>query len=157
MRAVGAGLVSVARFNQQPPHSPSAARPRRTRTAANGMNLPRVRHPNLRLRTAWPAPHVVLVTARGDLDSATAGDLAGLLTDRLWATPEQLVVDLSEVDFLGVAGIRVLLHAALQAEQRGTELLVVAGTNPMLRRALRVTGADRRLALTDRQPAPAPA
>jgi anti-anti-sigma factor len=114
-------------------------------------------HPNLRLRTAWPAPHAVLVTARGDLDSATAGDLATLLSDRLWATPERLVVDLSEVDFLGVAGIRVLLHAGLQAGQGGTELLVVTGTNPMVRRALQVTEADRRLTLTDRRPAPASA
>jgi anti-anti-sigma factor len=121
------------------------------------MNLPRARHPGLRLRTAWPAPHAVLVTARGDLDSATAGDLATLLSDRLWATPERLVVDLSEVDFLGVAGVRVLLHAALQARPAGTELLVVTGTNPMVRRALRVTGADRQLALADRRPAPAPA
>jgi len=121
------------------------------------MNLPRARHPGLRLRTAWPAPHAVLVTARGDLDSATADDLAALLSDRLWAAPEQLVVDLSEVDFLGVAGVRVLLHAALQAEQSGTGLLVVTGTRPAVRRALQVTGADRRLELSERRPAPAPA
>ncbi|MGW4062986.1 STAS domain-containing protein [Amycolatopsis sp. NPDC004747] len=114
-------------------------------------------HSGLRLRTAWPAPHAVLVTARGDLDTATAVDLATLLSDRLWATPDRLVVDLSEVDFLGVAGIRVLLHAALQAGQGGTELLVVTGTNPVVRRALRVTGADRRLALAEHRPAPAPA
>ena len=121
------------------------------------MNLPRARHPALRLRTAWPAPHTVLVTARGDLDSATADDLAALLSDRLRATPEQLTVDLSEVDFLGVAGVRVLLHAALQAEQNDTCLLVVTGTNPTVRRALRVTEADRRLALSARRPEPAPA
>ncbi|WP_233226311.1 STAS domain-containing protein [Amycolatopsis sp. CA-126428] len=152
------GLGSVPRFNQQPLESPGAAlRPRRTRTAANGMNLPRPRHPNLRLRTAWPAPHAVLVTVRGDLDSATAADLASLLSDRLWATPEQLVVDLSEVDFLGVAGVGVLLHAALQAGQGGTDLLVVTGANAGVRRALRVTGADRSLALAERRPAPAPA
>ncbi|WP_410614990.1 STAS domain-containing protein [Amycolatopsis sp. lyj-109] len=111
----------------------------------------------MRLRTTWPAPHAVLVTARGDLDSTTAPDLATLLSDRLWATPERLVVDLSEVDFLGVAGIRVLLHAALQAGQGGTELLVVTGTNRVVRRALQVTGTDRRIALADRRPAPAPA
>ena len=121
------------------------------------MNLPRTRHPDLRLRTSWPAPHAVLVTARGDLDSATAGELATLLADRLWATPESLVVDLSEVDFLGVAGVRVLLHAALQAEQNGTRLLVVTGPNPTLRRALRVTEADRRLRLSAHRPEHAPA
>ncbi|MEU7785206.1 STAS domain-containing protein [Amycolatopsis sp. NPDC049159] len=118
------------------------------------MNAPRARCPALRLRTTWPAPHTVRVTVRGELDSATAGDLGALLTDRLWAAPEQLAVDLSEVDFLGVAGVRVLLHAALEAEQRGTELLVVTGTSAAVRRALRVTGADRRL--TEAGPAPAP-
>ncbi len=121
------------------------------------MKVPRPRNPLLRLRTTWPAPRAVLVTARGALDSATAGDLAALVSDRLWAVPERLTVDLSEVDFLGVAGVRVLLHAALQAEQNGTDLQVVTGTNPMVRRALRVTEADRRLALSTLRPEPAPA
>ncbi|MEU8635745.1 STAS domain-containing protein [Amycolatopsis sp. NPDC048633] len=110
----------------------------------------------MRLRTTWPAPHAVLVTVRGALDTATAGDLAALVSERLRAAPERLVLDLSEVDFLGVAGVRVLLRTALQAEQSGTELLVVAGTNPMVRRALRVTEADRRLTIADRRPEPAP-
>ena len=119
------------------------------------MKVPRT--PLLRLRTTWPAPHSVLVTARGALDSATAGDLAALVSDRLWAAPERLTVDLSEVDFLGVAGVRVLLHAALHAEQNGTDLQVVTGTNPMVRRALRVTEADKRLSLSPLRPEPAPA
>ncbi|WP_329048003.1 STAS domain-containing protein [Amycolatopsis sp. NBC_01488] len=111
----------------------------------------------MRLRTTWPAPHAVLITARGALDSATAADLAALVSDRLWAVPERLTLDLSEVDFLGVAGVRVLLHAALQAEQNGTELLVVTGTSTMVRRALQVTEADRRLTIATRRPEPAPA
>ncbi|WIY00234.1 STAS domain-containing protein [Amycolatopsis mongoliensis] len=111
----------------------------------------------MRLRTTWPAPHAVLITVRGALDTGTAGDLAALVSDRLWATPERLVLDLSEVDFLGVAGVRVLLHTALQAEQNGTDLLVATGTNPMVRRALRVTEADRRLATSAQRPEPAPA
>jgi anti-anti-sigma factor len=119
--------------------------------------IPRPRNPALRLRTAWPAPHAVLITARGALDTATAGHLAALVADRLWATPERLTLDLSEVDFLGVAGVRVLLHAALQAEQNGTDLQVITGTNPMVRRALRVTEADRRLTLSAPHPEPAPA
>ncbi|GAB3167068.1 STAS domain-containing protein [Amycolatopsis stemonae] len=120
------------------------------------MKVPRPRNPSLRLRTTWPS-HAVLVTARGDLDTATAGDLAALVSDRLWAAPARLVLDLSEVDFLGVAGVRTLLHVALEAEQRHTELLVVAGPNPFVRRALRVTGADRRLtiAATSAEPATA--
>ncbi|EOD69241.1 STAS domain-containing protein [Amycolatopsis vancoresmycina] len=121
------------------------------------MNLPRARHPGLRLRTTWPAPHAVLVTARGALDRVTAGDLATLVSDRLWATPGRLTLDLSEVDFLGVAGVEVLLRAALQAANGGTELLVVTGPNLIVRRALRVTGADRRLAVAEHRPAPAPA
>ena len=121
------------------------------------MMVPRPRNPSLRLRTTWPAPHAVLVTVRGALDTATAGDLAALLSDRLWARPERLTLDLSEVDFLGVAGVRVLLHAALQAEQNGTELSVLTGTNPMVRRALKVTEADQRLTISARRREPAPA
>jgi len=121
------------------------------------MMVTRPRKPPLRLRTTWPAPHAVLITARGALDTVTAGDLATLVSDRLWAVPERLVLDLSEVDFLGVAGVRVLLHAALQAEQNGTDLLVTTGTNPTVRRALRVTEADRRIPVSTRRPEPAPA
>jgi anti-anti-sigma factor len=98
----------------------------------------------------------VLITARGALDAATAGDLAALVSDRLWAIPERLVLDLSEVDFLGVAGVRVLLHAALHAEQNGTELSVITGTNTIVRRALRVTEADQRLTIPTSHPEPAP-
>jgi anti-anti-sigma factor len=119
------------------------------------MTLPRPRNPSLRLRTTWPAPHAVLITARGALDAATAGDLAALVSDRLWAVPERLTLDLSEVDFLGVAGVRVLLHAALQADQNNTDLQVITGTNPMVRRALQVTEADRRLKLATRREVPA--
>ncbi|SEF23196.1 anti-anti-sigma factor [Amycolatopsis pretoriensis] len=121
------------------------------------MMVPRPRNPALRLRTTWPAPHAVLITARGALDTATAADLGALLSDRLRALPGRLVLDLSEVDFLGVAGVRVLLHAALQAGQNGTELLVDTGTNPLVRRALEVTGADQRLAISSGRPEPAPA
>jgi anti-anti-sigma factor len=121
------------------------------------MNALRNRHPALRLRTTWPAPHAVVVTARGDLDAVTAPDLAALVSDRLWARPERLVLDLSEVDFLGVAGIRVLLHTALQADQQDTDLLVITGTNPLIRRALQVTGADQRLPLAAGRREPAPA
>jgi anti-anti-sigma factor len=118
------------------------------------MNIPRARHPSLRLRTTRPAPQAVLVTVHGDLDCATAGDLAAVVADRLAAAPGRLVLDLSEVDFLGVAGVRALLHAARQADRHGAELHVVA--NPVVRRALRVTGADLHLTVSEHRPEPAP-
>jgi anti-sigma B factor antagonist len=121
------------------------------------MQVPLPSTRSFRLRTTWPAPHAVVITVRGALDSATAGALAALISDRLWAAPERLTVDLSEVDFLGVAGVRVLLHAALQAGPSGTELQVVAGPNPMVRRALQVTEAERHLTVLARRAEPAPA
>ncbi len=123
------------------------------------MDPNRTRHPALRLRTSWPAPHEVLVAVRGDLDTATAPYLAALLDDRLWAHPRRVEVDLSEVDFLGVAGLRVLTRAAFQAGQTGTDLRITTGTNPAVRRALSVTGADRGLTVSSggRCPEPAPA
>lgn len=64
----------------------------------------------------------MLVTVRGDLDTATAPYLGALLDDRLRAHPRRVDVDLSEVDFLGVADLRVLTRAALQAYQTGARL-----------------------------------
>ncbi|WP_326953024.1 STAS domain-containing protein [Amycolatopsis sp. NBC_01286] len=60
----------------------------------------------------------MLVTVRGDLDTATAPYLGARLDDRLRAHPRRVDVDLSEVDFLGVADLRVLTRA----EQTGARL-----------------------------------
>lgn len=76
----------------------------------------------------------------GDVDTATAPQLQEFLRDQL-SGAEHAVLDLSAVEFLGVAGVEVLVRANRQSPVR-----LVAQHGPV-RRALAVTGADEELAV----------
>jgi anti-anti-sigma factor len=97
-------------------------------------------HPGLHLRTTWPEPRTARITARGELDAATAPTFAELVTTRLRSAPARLILDLSKVDFIGTAGLSVLAGARLRAEHTGTELVLVPGET--VRRALEATGME---------------
>ncbi|MFD9889902.1 STAS domain-containing protein [Amycolatopsis sp. NPDC059027] len=80
-----------------------------------------------------------VLTVVGDIDVATADQFRAALL-RCDARCSGLVVDLSRVDFLGCAGVRALLNAG----ERNPEMVVVASGHAV-RRALKVTGAERGL------------
>jgi anti-anti-sigma factor len=82
---------------------------------------------------------------RGEVDQLTAPRLTELLVARLRGTLRTLVVDLSEVDFLGAAGLSVLVHADLLARQIGVRMRVVTGDNRSAIRPLTITGLDEAL------------
>lgn len=86
-----------------------------------------------------------MVIVRGELDQLTAPRLTELLVARLRGTLRTLVVDLSEVDFLGAAGLSTLVYADLLARQVGVKMRVVTGDNRWASRPLSVTGLDERL------------
>lgn len=104
---------------------------------------------SLRVCVERPGPHTAVVHVRGEVDRASSPKLTEVLAARLRGTLHTLVVDLSEVDFLGAAGLSTLLYADLLARQVGVELCVVTGGNPWAVRALTVTGIDQRLAVRD--------
>jgi anti-sigma B factor antagonist len=85
----------------------------------------------------------VVLTARGDIDVATAPQLhAALATARSrpgGSAGGRVVVDLSQVTFLGAAGLRVLLAAARRARGLGDDL-VLRDPRPIVLRLLEVTG-----------------
>ena len=83
--------------------------------------------------TAVRVLHVV-----GELGMLTAPLLAMRLTEQQSAVPK-LVVDLSEVSFLGSAGLAALVEAKDAADRHGGQLLVVPGSR-IARRALEATG-----------------
>jgi anti-sigma B factor antagonist len=83
--------------------------------------------------TAVRVLHVV-----GELDTLTAPLLAMRLAEQQSAVPK-LVVDLSEVSFLGSAGLAALVEAKDAADRHGGQLLVVPGSR-IARRALEATG-----------------
>jgi anti-sigma B factor antagonist len=83
----------------------------------------------------------------GEVDAVTAPELAGALAP-LWATapgaPGLVVLDLSEVGFLGTAGLFELAHAAERAEADQVTLRLVGGPR-CVERALEVAGLSSRL------------
>jgi anti-sigma B factor antagonist len=89
----------------------------------------------------------MVVAVSGEVDALTAPRLGELLHHRLLARPARLVVDLSAVSFLSVAGLTVLLRCTIEASARNVELYMVASQNRMVQRILEVTGVDRELPL----------
>lgn len=105
----------------------------------------------------------VLVTVAGEVDIATAPELRARLAEPA-AEGRHVIVDLSQVRFVDVAGLRVLATAALEAAAHGGSLQV-AGARSQLRRMLAIIGMDGHIPLTETvaearealRPGPAPA
>ncbi|RKT87186.1 anti-anti-sigma factor [Saccharopolyspora antimicrobica] len=107
-----------------------------------GARSPRVtpdlpgRHPGLDLRCSRPTSKSVVIRAGGELDCRTAARLHELLATRLSSMVDTVVLDLSGLSFIGVAGLELLLHAHRQASSRRVDLRLVTGDAHCLRRAL---------------------
>lgn len=86
----------------------------------------------------------VVVRVAGEVDLLTAPHLEDVVDEVLREAPEVAVIDLSEVAFLGAAGLSVLVHA----HQHGGPgaVRVVAAGRPTLR-PLRLTGLTSILAV----------
>ncbi|MEU4769416.1 STAS domain-containing protein [Actinosynnema sp. NPDC023794] len=85
--------------------------------------------------------HAVLCAVSGEVDLSTASHLRNHLLEQISSHGPDVVVDLSEVGFLGAAGLTVLVEARAAAAASGVGLHVVARTRPVLR-PLAVTGLD---------------
>lgn len=77
----------------------------------------------------------VLVHVTGELDHSTAPEFADRLGEavRTVVPPAPVVVDLTGVCFLGAQGIGLLLDHQDLCLRRGSALVVVANTPPVLR------------------------
>lgn len=85
------------------------------------------------------------VTVAGAVDLLTAPQMANAI-DGAQRSGAVVLVDLRRVDFLGSAGLSVLVDAARRAEESGGRLAVVA-TGHAVVHALQVTGLDSVLRL----------
>ena len=74
----------------------------------------------------------------GEIDTLTAPLLRDQLAEQIAASP-LLVLDLSDVTFLGSAGLAVLVAGKDDAERRGHTLRLVCGSR-IVTRALQATG-----------------
>ncbi|MBA8824935.1 anti-anti-sigma factor [Saccharopolyspora lacisalsi] len=98
----------------------------------------------LLLRMNFSDPQLAVLTMAGDLDTATAPRLAELLWSRLSTKLPAIVLDLSGLTFLGVAGLELLASAHAYAGHRGIRLVVVNHTRTV-DRALAAGGLDTTL------------
>ncbi|MBF6336461.1 STAS domain-containing protein [Nocardia abscessus] len=91
------------------------------------------------------AADTVVVTVHGEIDMASAPHLQSALDEALRDAPAAVVVDMSNVGFLGSAGLSVLLAAS---EATGSGGLRVVPSDAA-RRPIEVTALDRLLTVFD--------
>jgi anti-sigma B factor antagonist len=66
--------------------------------------------------------HVTVVKVIGRVDSATAPDMEKVLTNLVETDKNQLVLDLSETDYMSSAGLRVLVSLLKASKKSGGDL-----------------------------------
>ena len=82
---------------------------------------------------------MVTVTVVGEVDTFTAPVLRSTLDSQLEQQPKELVIDLSGVQFLGSAGLAVLVETQKSSRAREVALSLIATTRAVTR-PLEVTG-----------------
>ncbi|MFJ4102873.1 STAS domain-containing protein [Amycolatopsis japonica] len=123
-----------------------------TRSSRAGPALSTVLHPAiprprpsaenlLRVQRIQWNEDLLVIAAAGEIDLATAGRLEQALCGHL---PAATVLDLSEVGFLGVAGLRVIESAAARARAERRTTGVVADSRPVLR-LLQLFGTETKI------------
>jgi len=98
--------------------------------------------------TPVDAGAAIVLTSAGEVDLETGPRLRAALA-RLLERPEAvpIVVDLSDVTFLGSTGIAVLVDAHWQADQLNIPLGIVVARDGAVHRTLRTAGVDHHLNL----------
>ncbi|GAA1071027.1 anti-anti-sigma factor [Pseudonocardia antarctica] len=86
------------------------------------------------------AAPVRVLRPRGEVDACSAPRLRDDLRREVEACPAVVAVDLSDLEFLGVAGLSVLLEAEQFADERGTAVLLVGSPAPSVERLLGLVG-----------------
>ena len=91
------------------------------------------------LSTSTGEDGTVTVTVVGEVDTFTAPVLRSSLDSQLEQSPKDLVIDLSGVQFLGSAGLAVLVETQKSARAKDVGLRLIATTRAVTR-PLEVTG-----------------
>ena len=89
---------------------------------------------------------VPAMAVAGRLDAVAAAALAEALDDAIAGTGRAAILDLEAVDFIGSAGLRVVLTAAKRLRERNARLVLCAPSEPV-RAVLRITGFERFLTI----------
>ncbi len=84
----------------------------------------------------------------GELDLAVHGRFAAVVDEVVAESPRAVVADLAGSEFMDSTMLRELLRAHSALQDAGSTL-VVAGSQPPVRRLLELTGTDEMLALAE--------
>lgn len=84
-------------------------------------------------------PEVVVLRVAGEIDLLTAGVLRERLREEIDPANRAIVLDLTEVTFLGSAGLSEIVSAARAGADNGMTICLVA-TNRAVLRPLEITG-----------------
>lgn len=92
----------------------------------------------------------IVVVASGELDGLTVPRLREALAESVRSVEsDTLVLDLTEVEFLGSLGLRALVEIAADAEANDKGLRVVVDSQRPVVRPIVLSGLDRELDLYD--------
>ena len=102
--------------------------------AANGLILAgRQTRVTCAVPSGYLGPGLSIVWLKGEHDAATVGDLRTLLSVEIASTTNDLIVDLTDVTFMGSSTLRVLVSASSELGQQG-RTLSARGTPRCVRR-----------------------
>jgi len=89
----------------------------------------------------------VVIRLGGELDLYNAAQVRSALADAYAQTPERIVVDLGEVEFIDSTALGVLIEIRAKLDNRDGLLLAAPGLET--RRALEVSGLDKLFVVCD--------
>ena len=91
-----------------------------------------------------------LLRLRGELDIATAPELATAIDAELALSGQRFGLDLSELRFVDSSGVRALVHGSWRAEQQGCQMfLFVPAANRAVGRVFDLLGLQTVLSIVD--------
>jgi anti-anti-sigma factor len=88
----------------------------------------------------------IVVHLAGELDLYNAEEVRAVLADAIASSPERIVVDMAEVEFVDSTALGVLIEAR---SKLGRDGLALAAPQLDTRRTLQVSGLDRHLPVHD--------
>ena len=94
--------------------------------------------------TAERHENVLSLEVRGRLDWVTSDTFREAIKDTVKETDRALIMDFRELDFIGSAGLRVILLTAKSLLERDAKLLLCGLSDPV-RDVFRVTGFEQLL------------
>jgi anti-sigma B factor antagonist len=95
-----------------------------------------------------PHRETIVVKAKGEIDTLTAGQLGEQLHELLDAGFKRVVLDLRAVDFIDSTGLRAILEMHAASRHSGVKFALIQGPAEA-RRVFEVTGAGAALEFVD--------